>query len=338
MERFNVNETLKSLSQFDLLGKKGDSLNERAFIYNLIYNNHLMWLENIVSNLFIIKGLPQYEIRNEREGIIRKKIRSTFVEFMLSYEGIIAVSYDAERGVIITPCTILDTLNLYGDPVRIQLSPPYNTSFDFFTITNRELDIRKDKFVVIRNDNMGNGFAPIILQTAKLLTSVLMCSITNAESQKFPIVIYGNTDTKISLEVVQNKIDAYEQYIQIKDNGVLDMDKIQILNKDMPYVSDKLMGFYQNILDNFFMRIGINSIMREKKERMITDEVNANNQAVRTSGDVYLINRQEGWEEVNHMFGMNVQVERNNDFVESLKNDYPYNMDNLFQKRSENNE
>lgn len=318
MNQFNVNETLSTFSRFDLKGSKNDELNQQSTIFNMIYNNHVSYLENLVSNFFVLKNLPFYQIDNKRIGTISKRIRSTFVEFMLSFQGLICCSWQKDYGFVITPCTILGQLNLYGDPVKVVLTPPYSSSFDFPNL-KRELDITKDKFVVIRNDNLCVGFAPLIFQTAYLLTSCMMSATVNVNQQKFPLLVYGSSDTKLSFEILKNKMDSYETIVFLKDNGNFDVDKMRTMNIDVPYVADKMLEHYQKIMDNFFMRVGINSIMSEKKERLVVDEVNANNQAIQTSGDVYLQNRLEGWEAVNLMFDMNVEVRRNVDFIQSLK-------------------
>lgn len=57
--------------------------------------------------------------------------------------------------------------------------------------------------------------------------------------------------------------------------------------------------------------MGINNENYEKKERMIRDEVNANNQLIQYNFNVALETRQEALEKVNKMFGTNITIERN---------------------------
>lgn len=308
--RFNVNETRESISTFDLLGSKGDSLNKNAFMYNLLYNNHFDYLVNLVTNLFTWKNLPE-----SKSG---QKMRSSFFERILMY-GSACISDVTELGLIITPVTVEGLLNPWGNPVRVRLSPP--PFAQEFSSINKTLDsARGDKFVFVRNDNFCTGFFPLILQTTENLTVCYMSMLANINGQKFPFVFRGAKDSRLEMEIVKNKIDSYEQYIMLKDTAGFDVkDMSAVVNKEIPFVADKLYNSYIDILNNFFLRIGINNLPNAKKERMLVDEVNSNNQAVVTSGDIYLNCRKEACEEANKMFSINISVERNTDFIESIK-------------------
>ena len=54
--------------------------------------------------------------------------------------------------------------------------------------------------------------------------------------------------------------------------------------------------------------LGINTLAVEKKERLITDEANANNEAIDFNIGAMLKARQDACEEINKMFGLNVSV------------------------------
>lgn len=308
--KFNVNETRENLSRWNLTGSKKDELNHQFTTYNDLYFNHFNYLMNICSNLFVWKNLPTLD------GM---QIRSSFVEMILSMDGDLCFCKLPEyKDVIVSPCTVVGLLNIIGDPVNIKLSPNYNI-YDFESL-KKELNAKKDEFVYIRNDNLAVGFYPLINQTCTLLTETLMSFITNVSQQKFPVIVYGTQDSKLTMDIITNKVESWEKYVQVKDNGSFDAKNFGVLNKDMPYVGDKLWQAYTDILNNFYQQIGLNVIPYAKKERLITDEVNANNQAVQTAGDIFLNNRTEGAERVNKMFGLDITVERNTDFIDSLRN------------------
>lgn len=309
--KFNVNETLPN-HLVDLLGTKKDELNTKAYMYNLLYNNHLSYLINIVTNLFTWKGLG-----NDLYG---NPIKSSFFEYQLALRGSACVAETDKYGLVIVPCTIKGTLNLWGNPNEVQLFSPYGSNSDINSIILRLAN--GDKFVFCRNDNLSTGFNGLIMQTAKSLTDIFMSILSNANQQKFPVIIEGNKESKITMEILRNKIDAWEEYILIKDSKNFESTDIRtdVINKSLPFVCDKLYQTYQDILNNFFMRIGINMIPNAKKERMLVDEVNANNQAVETAGDIFLNNRLEVCDAVKRTFDLDWTVERNNDFIESLKN------------------
>ena len=62
--------------------------------------------------------------------------------------------------------------------------------------------------------------------------------------------------------------------------------------------------------------LGINNTL-EKKERLIVDETNSNNQFIKMASDIGFKQRQLACEQMNEMFGLNVQVVETQDEFES---------------------
>lgn len=298
----------------DMHNKKNDDINECTISFNDIYLNHLNYLINIATNLHTFYNLPE----NPDTG---RPIRSSFFERMLIYNGCACIAKTIDFGIIVSPCTIIGTLNLYGEPNKLRLSP---CSSDWTESYSHELNIEVDKkdFVYFRNDNISSSLYPLIRDTAKELTMALFGMYKNIHQQQFPVVIKGTKDTSFTLEHIVEQIKGFIPFLIVKDNSGFDLSQSHAFNTDIPYVADKMYQSYTDILNNFFMRIGINIIPNAKKERMIVDEVNANNQSIRSISDVYLNNRIEGCEIARAMFPelKDLYVERNNDFIESLMN------------------
>ena len=55
--------------------------------------------------------------------------------------------------------------------------------------------------------------------------------------------------------------------------------------------------------------LGINNANTDKKERLITDEVKANDEQLYVARQVMLNARKQACEEINKMFGLNIDVE-----------------------------
>lgn len=309
---YNVNQQIENvpfLGKWDLMGKGCDALNTEYQIYELIYNNHYNYLLNIMGCNFTWEGLPKTQ-----NGEI---YRSSFFEMMLATNGTVCIADTKNYGMVIAPCSVEGNLNFAGNPEKIILYPNYNQSM-YSTQIHLEKD---DKFVYCRNDIIGSATIGLIVQTANLLTTTYMSMITNISQQKFPLVIMGSNDQKLSTEILTNKIDAWEKYIVVSSDKYADENFAKVINKDVPYVSDKLYSNYMDILNNFFMRIGINTIPYAKKERYVADEVNANNQSTQASGDIYLQPRLEICEQYNQYFGEKhgkLSVRRNVDLYDSL--------------------
>ena len=64
------------------------------------------------------------------------------------------------------------------------------------------------------------------------------------------------------------------------------------------------------ILNEVFTDLGINNANMDKRERMVANEVEANNEQVKACEDVMLKARQQACKEINRIFGTNISVKR----------------------------
>ena len=64
------------------------------------------------------------------------------------------------------------------------------------------------------------------------------------------------------------------------------------------------------ILNEFFTDIGVNNANMDKRERMVANEVEANNEQVKACEDVLLRSREEACKQINRIFDLNISVKR----------------------------
>lgn len=74
------------------------------------------------------------------------------------------------------------------------------------------------------------------------------------------------------------------------------------------YLASAMLADLQTIEDQFYTEIGIKNANTQKRERLITSEVQANNQATQSLSDVWLDNLQKGIDDTNKMFGTDIKV------------------------------
>lgn len=75
------------------------------------------------------------------------------------------------------------------------------------------------------------------------------------------------------------------------------------------YIADKIIEQMEFIESEFLTEVGISNVAYEKKERLLKDEVNANNEETRANSLLWLRTMKEGCAKVNKMFGLNLNVE-----------------------------
>lgn len=84
-----------------------------------------------------------------------------------------------------------------------------------------------------------------------------------------------------------------------------------LFNTKQSFIADDLQELKRNIINEFLTEIGINNANLGKRERLITDEVNANNEEIYANIDHWLTNIREGFNKANAMFGLNLRISKN---------------------------
>lgn len=88
----------------------------------------------------------------------------------------------------------------------------------------------------------------------------------------------------------------------------LDTTGFEVLQTNAPFVADKLAEYKRNVWSEMLSFLGVNNVATEKAERLVRDEVNANNQMVQLSAETMLLTRQQAAKELNVFYGFNVKV------------------------------
>lgn len=127
-----------------------------------------------------------------------------------------------------------------------------------------------------------HGISDICRYYAELLAMAGSALQTNLINSKFAY-IFGSKNQQVSQtfkklydDIASGEPAVFADKKLYDDNGNL---SIQIFSQDVKstYIGDQLLTDIRNILNDFDSIIGINNANTEKKERMLTDEVNANN-------------------------------------------------------------
>ena len=90
-------------------------------------------------------------------------------------------------------------------------------------------------------------------------------------------------------------------------------------NVGQNYIACDLLSDLRKIEAEFDTKIGIPNANTDKKERLITDEVNANNVETRNLPELWLESLQKGCKEANAMFGINISVDWRNEPVQAVE-------------------
>jgi hypothetical protein len=106
------------------------------------------------------------------------------------------------------------------------------------------------------------------------------------------------------MENLINQIDENKPAIFGKKELKSSLDEnLSVLNTKAEFLADKLMDYEKEIWNQALSFLGINNL-NEKKERMVTDETNSNNELINLNLQSYLVPRKKACEQFNKLFGL----------------------------------
>lgn len=255
---------------------------------NLKYFDYFHFLSNIAQSIFEWQGLP--DSMNER-----------FLEKSLFENGICGVFEHFDFGLINTKVTQSGEINMYDE----------STHYQAFANGGICENIKRSEMALIRNNPSETPTSQlVILYADKLLECDLAFSV-NVANQKTPLLIETDINTKLTIENILKKVQIGEPVI-IGKKGFDMNEKINVLNTKVDFIADKITATKLDIYAEFLTRLGINNANQQKKERLITDEVNANNEFIDVARNTYLLCRINGAKEINEKFGTNISVKVRN--------------------------
>ena len=120
-------------------------------------------------------------------------------------------------------------------------------------------------------------------------------------------------DNEYSVRQMLKNIHENEPYILVKKK--LDLMDIKIDDLSVPYVVDRLLEDKKKIENELLTLFGLNNVI-DKKERLVVDEANSNNDYINRNVDLLYKNRKQACDEINKKFGLNISVKRVNNIEE----------------------
>lgn len=241
-----------------------------------------------------------------------KSLPAEEIEKRLMWFGFAGIFNDSKYGLTVCDGG-LSGVDQYYRPTKFVYAQP--------ALGEGELKIN-DECVIIYNTQSDvvspYGFRELIMRYARLLADVdasIDIQLINTRATKLNSVADDNT-----AKVVNNAMQALEsgELYTINQDSLLDRWTPKDWNTAHPDTLEKLINAKQSLLNSFLEEIGVKSI-NEKRERMISNEVCADNQLLMVNTDDLLYKRIHGVNAINDIFGTEIEVELN-DLYDVSKN------------------
>ena len=111
-----------------------------------------------------------------------------------------------------------------------------------------------------------------------------------------------------TMQKMYEEIDKGKPAVYVKKDD-LTQDDIYYNHVKETYIANDVQLLKQSIKNDFLTEIGLNNANTDKRERLITDEVNANNEEIRANVQHWLDSIREGMRRANELFDLNLTVD-----------------------------
>lgn len=282
-------KTIKPLNLSKINGNQ--KFLDSAYLNDATYLDYLNRMEQICESIFEWVNIPE-------------SMDSRFLEQTLFYYGQASLLKDNNYGIINTRASDNGYLNIYGLPTKVHCySMQYSADRNVYTgFKNESLNEDNQCILVMNNWNRIPTADSIRLFAYRMYLASRSIDV-NVMATRTPILILGTEKQKLTLNNLYNQYDGNQPFI-FGDSDVLSPEILKSINTQAPYVTDKLSDYKKEIWNEFLQFIGVNAIDVEKKERLISGEANANNEAINLNLQAYLAPRQKACKQFNDLFGL----------------------------------
>ncbi len=178
-----------------------------------------------------------------------------------------------ENEIIFTPWTFDERYNIYDFPTHIRLINTRGVSF----ITTNSLEIDKEAVIGYAQKNHKSVISSIEAKIEELI-DIEMKKRLSRKAQSQPWMFAFSPEDFEQAKRLQEQIEDDEPYLFAPFNEV---DRVKGITSGAPYVVDKFEQDRQKVENDILTMLGVNNVgIGEKKEHLIVDEVNANNEDI----------------------------------------------------------
>ena len=272
------------------MGRRKTNFEESLAMNNYTHMQYAYRLMELSISMFEWKNLP--------EGIDER-----FLEMVLFTDGHAVFFKDDELGdYLALQCLINGKLNVYRIPINRRA----------FAVNGYQKKLTDNDSVIIFNNMLHTNSWLDVKMFAKRLYNLDRIIDVNANAQKTPILIKGNEQQRLTLTNLYKEYDGNAPVI-FADKS-LDMNALQVLSTQAPYVADKIYQLKTQIWNEALTYLGISNVSFQKRERMVSDEVTRSQGGTVASRYSRLNARRQACEQINKMFGLNIECDFREDY------------------------
>lgn len=265
-----------------------DAFRDAILMNNQTYIDYLERMKKICLSMFEWQNLPT-------------SMNARFIEMCLFYNGQAAFLYDDNWGYINTMAADGGYINIYGLPTELNC---YSYRFNqrralYMTDTGEEKG--KECILVMNNYERVPTSATVNLFAYRLAEAQRTADV-NMKAQRTPILLTTDQKQLFTLKKMYEEYDGNTPAI-FADKNVITPDALKAIKTDAPFIGREIMDYKREIWNEFLTFMGISNLS-EKRERMVSNEIDSNNELVNLNLQALLIPRKEACRQFNEKYGL----------------------------------
>lgn len=273
------------------LRKKGEEMGRRRktnFSLSLHDNMQLYWyyydrLKELAISSFTYDRMPD-------------SIDVRYMEMTLFEKGVTVLFEDEVLGYLALSSATNGRWNVYNIPMRRRA----------YASNGYQKKLDNTNSVLMYNNMLHTNSVSVCEMFARKLYNIDQTINVNVNAQKTPILLTCAENERLSVLNMYKEYDGNQPVIFGNKN--LNSQALQVLKTDAPYLADRLYELKNETWNEALTYFGIPNVNIQKKERLITDEVQRSQGGTIASRNSRLKAREQAVDMFNDMFGLNVEV------------------------------
>lgn len=284
-----------------ILTNDGVGYNKLSDMNKITFQMLLLFL-TIATERYEWKGLP-------------KEIKPYQLEKILNLFGQ-AVLFKVGEKYLVTQAVNSSMLNVYGEPTQVQpvalngKSFPLQRVYDDVVKVGGKYEVAKKEAILIKNNMYSLPTYALIKPMVDRLCFIWESAGINAGLSRVIALVHCNKDISGVVKSEIGKIMGGRNGLAIIGDKSNVLDKIEKLDLKVDYTPQEYWTDFDNTFNLICEVVGITTDMNKaKKERVLTAQVESNDELTSVVAKGYLGFRKNSCEEANELFGLSLSCD-----------------------------
>ena len=257
---------------------------------------------NLVTESFLYDRFRLLMVNQFKwEGLDEFNIQERHVENYLFDNGYCLFFEDPSYGLMCLPCNGVGQQNVYGDYLRYRAVG-----------NNYTFEVDADKCVLVENNKLRMPTEKAVFYFVSRLYELVRTMDVNVQQLKIQALFTATDKNVLTVKKIIDEIEKNNWAIITDPTSIQAEEIVKAVQTGVKCLTPELTDRYNALMNEALTYFGINNSNTDKRERLITDEANANNQFIDSCAEMFLEARTRAVEEINRKFGTNISVDLRN--------------------------